>query len=163
MHGSALGNPGACGAAAVCYPTRLSDQPLIIWTAISSRSTRHYKELFALKLAIEFCTDWRKPREVHIISDCQSAISSVTSADLHRSHQDVIDDIRSSAQALSSQSTIVNPNWIAGHVLLKRLQQRYWKNLPNHIQMDVVITRKLQATSNNNNYNNNNKSFIYWW
>ncbi len=116
---STLGNPGACGAAAVCYPTGLSEQPLILNKPLSSRSTSYHGEFFALKLAVEFCIDWRKThnsREVHILSDCQSAISSVTSSNLHRSHQDVIDDIRRGVQNLESQSTTVKLHWIAGHV-----------------------------------------------
>ncbi len=70
-------------------------------------------------LTISFCIDWRKThnsREVHILSDCQSAISSVTSSDLHRSHQDDIDDIRRGVQDLDSQSTTVILHWIAGNV-----------------------------------------------
>ncbi len=70
--------------------------------------------------AVEFCIDWHKThnfREVHILSDCQSAISSVTSSDLHISHQDhIIDDIRRGVQVLESQSTTVKLHWIAGHV-----------------------------------------------
>ncbi len=117
--GSALGNPGACGAAAVCNPTGLSDQPIILNKPLSSRSTSYHGGLFALKLAVEFCIDWRKTynyMEVHILSDCQSAISSVTSSDLHRSYLDVIDDIRRGEQNLKSQSTTVILHWIAGHV-----------------------------------------------
>ncbi len=113
--GSAHGNPGACGAAGVCYPTELNDQPLILNKPLSSRRTSNHGEL----LAVEFCIDWLKThnsREVHILSDCQSTISSVTSSDLHRSHQDVIDDIRREVQDLESQSTTVKLHWIAGHV-----------------------------------------------
>ncbi len=99
--GSALGNPGACGAAAVCYPTGMSNQHLILNKPLSSRNTSYHGELFALKLAVEFCIDWNKThncREVHILSDCQLVISCVTSSDLHRSHQDIIDDIRRGVQ-----------------------------------------------------------------
>ncbi len=73
-------------------------------------------------MAVEFCIDWRKThnsREIHILSDCQSTISSVTSSDLHRSHQDVINDItciRRGVQVLESQSTTVKLHWIVGHV-----------------------------------------------
>ncbi len=39
--GSALGNSGACGAAAVCYLSSLQDQPIII-------STSYHGELYAI-------------------------------------------------------------------------------------------------------------------
>ncbi len=58
--GSALGNPGACGVASVCYPTGLSDQPIILNKPLSSRSTSYHRELFALRLAVEICIDWHK-------------------------------------------------------------------------------------------------------
>ncbi len=94
----------------------------ILSKPLSSRSTSYHRELFALKVAVEFCTDycyWRKThnsREVHIHSDCQSAILSVTFSDFHRSHQDVIDDIRRGVQVLEPRSTTVKLHWIAGHV-----------------------------------------------
>ncbi len=102
----------------MCYLTGLSDHPLIMNKPLSSRSTSYHGELFLL-CSVEFCIDWRKThnsREVYILSDCQSAISSVTSSNLHRSHQDVIDDIKRGVQDLESQSTTVKLHWIAGHV-----------------------------------------------
>ncbi len=117
------------------------------------------------KLVFLFCTNWRKTynsQEVHILSDYQSAITSITSADLQRSHQDVIDELRSEVHVLKSQSTNVNLNWIAGHIytytqvttswLIKprrKLQQRqhhYQKVKLNHTDFCGHIKEQLHAT-----------------
>ena len=120
--GSAIPNPGPSGAAAVCYPKGISSQPTVLSEPASHASTSYHGELFAIKLAIEFCIsrlDLHNFRAVHIFSDCQSAMLSVSSSEIHVSHQALIDSIRTSITNLAKQGIHTNIYWIAGHVSLE--------------------------------------------
>ena len=117
--GSALGNPGPTGAAAICYPEGIKSEPISIKEAVAKLSTSYNGELHGIKLATEFIkshTFNQHHTQVHILSDCQSAITSISSRDTHKSHQNCIDDIHRNVQVLRSRDITVNLHWVAGHV-----------------------------------------------
>ena len=52
--GSALGNPGPCGAAAIIHTHGLDMEPVILSRAISRNSSSYHAELAAIDLALEY-------------------------------------------------------------------------------------------------------------
>jgi len=50
VDGSALGNPGLCGAAAIVYSEGLSCEPICIAHPISKRSTSYHGEMKGLEI-----------------------------------------------------------------------------------------------------------------
>ncbi len=121
VDGSALGNPGPTGAAAICYPEGIKSQPITIKEAVGKLSTSYHGEIYAIKLATQFLKvydtkDNTSPTEAHVLADCQSAILSTTSRETHKSHQDCIDSIHKNVLDLKSNGVTVNLHWVAGHV-----------------------------------------------
>lgn len=119
--GSALTNPGPCGAAVVCYTEGMSSQPLILKQSVSRYSTSFHGELVALKLSSDFlkltCNVHRFHRfqQAHIFSDCKAAILSVSSTKLHSSQQQIIDSIQQDIAAIQNKGIVVNLYWVPGH------------------------------------------------
>ncbi len=67
---------------------------------------------------VNVITDYA-PHQAHILLDCESAITRISSIELHTSHQLVIDDIRQGVHNLKSRGTKIHLHWIAGHVNYK--------------------------------------------
>ena len=96
--GSAMPNPGPCGAAAICYLEGTASLPITLTEPVSQHSTSYHGELAAINLAVNLCASraTQKPCDaIHIFSDCQSAMLSIASADINQSHQSLIDNIQS--------------------------------------------------------------------
>ena len=79
--GSALGNPGPCGAAAILYYKGTMADHVFLEEPVSSISTSFHGEMTAIDIAV---TETAKnlhqcSRNIHILSDCTSAISIATS------------------------------------------------------------------------------------
>ena len=121
--GSALGNPGPCGSAAVCYLQGKRSGPVTLAEPVSTRSTSYHAELFAIYLALQYFVEskvYEFSNIAYILSDCQAAITSSCSSNIHTSHQILIDSIRSSIHTLTLKGMKITFNWIAGHVNLQR-------------------------------------------
>ncbi len=119
--GSALGNPGACGAAAVCFPEGLISEPVVCNLSVSKCSTSYHGELCAIRLATAFSVSYSDTHlimQIHIFSDCKSAIASSASLDQHICHQNVIDNIQQDVAVLSGKGVSTNLHWVAGHANL---------------------------------------------
>ncbi|MEO1006661.1 MAG: ribonuclease H family protein, partial [Cyanobacteria bacterium J06638_38] len=117
--GSALGNPGPCGAAAIGYLQGNRSTPITLSKPVAKIGTSYHAELVAIQLAVNFIVDskaYDHSRSVYILSDCQAAITSVCSANIHRSHQNLIDTIRGNIHDLLTKGLRIKFNWIAGHV-----------------------------------------------
>ncbi len=118
---SSLGNPGPCGAAAVCFLEGLISEPVVSDLSISKCSTSYHEELCAYRGATAFLVSYSDShliRQIHIFSDCKSAIASSASLDLHSCHQNVIDNIQQDVAVLSGKGVSNNVYWIAGHANL---------------------------------------------
>ena len=94
LDGSALGNPGPCGASAIIYEEGFDAEPTAVRQAISPLSTSYHGELAALLLCVTTVLESCLPKLshvqiLHIFSDCQSAIKSVISMKMLPSHQHI--------------------------------------------------------------------------
>jgi ribonuclease HI len=121
LDGSALGNPGPCGASAIIYTKGLDADPLPVRKAISPRSTSYHGELAALLLCVTTVLTSCLPKLnnvkiLHIFSDCQSAIKSVMSTKMLPSHQHIKDKFLKIISELLSKGIRTKISWVAGHV-----------------------------------------------
>ncbi len=120
--GSALTNPGPCGAAAIIYTNGMNSQPIIRTESISSFSTSYHGELRALKLALAYvCTfslnHWIS--EVRLFSDCQSALTSISSGKTCQNHTSTISEIRAHIRRLEEKNITTLGTWVCGHAELE--------------------------------------------
>ena len=77
--GSALTNPGPCGAGAAVYWNGIAGQPSLYKRPVSKQSSSYQGELQAIDLALQKVEERRPPlrgNTVHIITDCQSALQA---------------------------------------------------------------------------------------
>jgi ribonuclease HI len=120
--GSALGNPGPCGASAIFYIDGLSSLPIKVSESVSPLSTSYHGELTALRLAMEFIASRRDNlagKTIHIYCDCRAAIMAISSTAIHRTHQDIIDKFLSICTELQELDITTKVYWTPGHVQLK--------------------------------------------
>ena len=120
--GSALRNPGPCGASAVCYHEGMDTEPTVLTKSVSPLGTSYLGELCGLELATNHAREnipTYTPTSIHIFCDCQSAIQSISTTNIHSSHQDIIDNILRNITIIQKAGITVNLNWIAGHVKLQ--------------------------------------------
>ena len=80
--GSALANPGPCGAAAVIYPNGMASHPVILRRPVAARSTSYHGELSAIDLALGYTCDYLKANTtryniVAIHTDCVSTLQTI--------------------------------------------------------------------------------------
>ena len=79
--GSAQSNPGPTGSGVIIKKQGRNSTPIKIAKAVKYMGSSYEGELEAIKIATEYARDNISPSNVslHIFSDCQSAISAVTS------------------------------------------------------------------------------------
>ncbi len=120
--GSTLTNPGAGGAAAIIYTNGMNSQPIIRTEAISSFSTNYHGELRAIKLALAYACTYilnHQISEVRLFSDCQSALTSVSSGKMGQNHTSTISEIRAHISGLEEKNITTLGTWICGHAELE--------------------------------------------
>ena len=117
--GSALGNPGPCGAGAVIYVHSVSNAPFLLKRPISSKSVSYHGELAATDFALEYCqpysTSHPNINKIIILSDCQSAITTVSSYQYPSNFTNILCKIYDRIKQLSSKSIDLEMLWIAAH------------------------------------------------
>ncbi len=116
--GSALSNPGPCGAGAAIYIDGLASHPILCHQPISPKSTSYHGELAAVHLCVTRLLDTNTihlPCDVHILTDCQAALSALTSPSPPSNHTALIHSIHRSVQTLESKGATVTITWITGH------------------------------------------------
>ena len=117
--GSALGNPGPCGAGAAVYIGSLESNPIDLIAPVSKHSSSFSGELSAILLVLNFLVDYIQVHtfnKLRIFCDCQSVISVVTSYNFYPNHHEVIDKIRSNIEILHNHSVSTLISWIGGHI-----------------------------------------------
>ncbi|XP_063952156.1 uncharacterized protein LOC135153466 [Lytechinus pictus] len=116
--GSALSNPGPCGAGIVIYWTGLNCIPTCIGKPVARNSSSFHAEMVAIETAVEHVT-LKKPalvdQVVHILTDCQSAVMAMTSSLHSSSFPEVVSRTNKNITLLRSRGTTVTITWIAGH------------------------------------------------
>ena len=117
--GSALGNPGPCGAAAIVHTHGLDMEPVILKRPISGYSSSYHGELAAIDLALEYCVTFTQSHHHHdtvsIHTDCQSAKTTILRGSPHGFHT-LVSNIHSHITQLKQNRVQVELVWVAGHV-----------------------------------------------
>ena len=87
--GSALNNPGPCGAGVLIHWNGINSQPTKSFKPVSSKSSSYHGELEAIDLALEIILE-KEPdiinNNIHLLSNCQSAIYAVTSPTIGKNY-----------------------------------------------------------------------------
>ena len=119
--GSALTNPGPCGAASAIYWQGINSSYTLHTEPISAKSDSYHGELAAINLTLEaFVNASHLPfRKIHIMPDCQSAISTVANPIISDNHVDLQLKIRNKHEMLLAKGIEVDIKWTAGHIGLK--------------------------------------------
>ena len=115
--GSALGNPGPCGGAAVVFPGGLAGEPIIIKTPCSRYGSNYIGELWGLLLALMSVAleVVPLPQAYHIFTDCTSAIQCTVSRAVTGCYE-TVDDIREVITFLCRHACQVHLHWTPSHI-----------------------------------------------
>ena len=144
--GSALENPGKCGAGAAIYFDGLQQEPLTVKEPISVFSTSYHGEMLGLVLALtttlEKCetliqSGVETPKAIHILCDCKSALMSMTSSKILSSHHQLKEDFIAMVKQLQGLGVNTLMSWVAGHV-----------NLPGNDLADACAKEAAAEASN---------------
>ncbi len=104
--------------AAIIYTNGMNSQPIIRTESISSFITSYHGELIALKLALALaCTFALNHRisEVRLFSDCQSALTSISSRKTCQNHTSTISEIRAHIRRLVEKNITTLSTWVCCH------------------------------------------------
>ena len=119
--GSALSNPGPCGAGAAVFWNGVRGVPSTYTRAISRRSSSYHGELQAIFLALEAIANKNPPvynRRAHLITDCQSAVHAVTNCAVDGNYGLLLSKIQQCVNLLNTRKVEVCIFWTAGHINL---------------------------------------------
>ena len=119
--GSALTNPGPCGAGAAIHWHGIGTEATEHRRPVAIKSTSYHGEIAAIALALETVLSHQPQlsnRKIHLLTDCQSALLATTSNSSPRNHTEIISQISSKITQLKSHGNSVTITWIAGHVNL---------------------------------------------
>ena len=116
--GSALGNPGPCGGAALIYMEGLDGPQLKIMTAGSKEGSSYYGELLGLRaalmtIALEAVIP---PKEAHVFIDCTSVISVAAGTSDATGHYETVEDIHNLVDFLENRQCRVHLHWSPSHI-----------------------------------------------
>ena len=123
--GSALGNPGPCGSAAIIYKDGYENEPMRLHRPISVKSTSYHGEMDGLCLCISNAHEIlskensKSIEKIHIFCDCRGAIESVTSNDRILSHQSIKDEFIKHLTELNMKQILTEISWVSGHADLE--------------------------------------------
>ena len=117
--GSALSNPGPCGAAAIVYPQGLSHDPVTLKQAVSHRSTSYHGELCAIQLALSYINNLLSDNHVNLTSivihsDCKAALDTLIQG-CDRQYSNIVGQCASLMIDIENKGGEVTFMWIPGH------------------------------------------------
>ncbi|XP_078612824.1 uncharacterized protein LOC144882716 [Branchiostoma floridae x Branchiostoma japonicum] len=115
--GSALGNPGPTGCAAVVYEKWGTTEPFAVRKPVASKSNNYEGELEGLHLAIDTIT--RRPttsNKILLLCDCKAAIETVTGVQQVEAYNSLINTLRSKLSTLKSKGHTIQITWCPGHM-----------------------------------------------
>ena len=119
--GSALGNPGPCGAGAAIFWNGMLSHPTHHIKPVSANSSSYHGELQAILLALQAVAQRTPPmhdKKVHIITDCQSAVHATANCLDSQNHGHVLCRIKDFVKVLLNCNIRVHIYWTAGHINL---------------------------------------------
>lgn len=115
--GSALGNPGPCGAASVLYMAGMKSDPIELSKSISKSGTSYLGELWGIALTLDFMNEAViTPDRLDIFVDCTSAMASCSEIRPHVSHQSLIQHIQTESNLLAHRNCSITYHKVAAHV-----------------------------------------------
>ena len=118
--GSALGNPGPCGASAVMFREGVQSIPIVENQAVSSYSTSYRGELVGLQIATKMMLEEKNKSDfnsINIFCDCESAINSTQNIADYKT-PDSLKQIRENTKKLQEMGIKVKISHVPGHVNL---------------------------------------------
>jgi ribonuclease HI len=122
--GSALGNPGPCGAGAAIFTTGHSTAPIELTRPVSKHSHSYHGELQAIELALTNLTEFHHLQgSIIILSDCQSALITASSSRTSKDYPFLQKSIQLLAATLKASGHSVLLKWVAGHTDLPGNEQ----------------------------------------
>ena len=122
-------------------------------SGISSKSTAYHGEIAAIDIALNFCKNLYG-RKIFILSDCQSAIESVSNNITPDSYATLLNSIKSKSCLLNDRQCIITISWIGGHcgILGNELADKAAKSaclqaltLPPYLSMKAAKSLILQG------------------
>ena len=114
--GSALNNPGPCGASAIVYAEGMISTPIVRKEAISASGTSYLGELWGLVLALSFLKNCIPTIKVcHIFCDCQSALLSAATYSTQQAYHEVVSNINGMVSSVIAAGCDLHLHWVAGH------------------------------------------------
>ncbi len=120
---SALDNPGPCGASAVIFTHGIDHHHLTFNEPISKFGTSYQGELEGIRIALEqtvLLADQHQPTGLHIFTDCQSAITTVSSLGIETSeHLATNTRCRTLVRHLTEKGISCKISWVCGHAGLR--------------------------------------------
>ena len=149
--GSALGNPGPCGAAAILYYKGTMADHVFLEEPVSSISTSFHGEMTAIDIAV---TETAKnlhqcSRNIHILSDCTSAISIATSPMTSDTHAEIQCHIKALNKQIQQKGHNIDIFWIGGHVNVhgNNLADLHAKQAAEHAKQKAAVLTKASVKS----------------
>ena len=116
--GSALKNPGPCGAGAAIFKTGHSMHPTELERPVSKKSHSYHGELQALDLCLDNmvkCPPNHLTSRLIILSDCQSALITAASFKLSKEFTKLQIRIQQATENLLNKGHNVLLKWVPGH------------------------------------------------
>ncbi len=121
--GSALDNPGPCGASAIIFTHGIDHHHLTFKEPITKFGTSYLGELEGIRIALEqavLLSEQHRPAGIHIFTDCQSAITTVSSPGIETSeHLTTNTRCRKLVKHLRDKGISCNISWVCGHAGLR--------------------------------------------
>jgi len=115
--GSTLGNPGPTGAGVSIMWKGITARDTEYKRCVSNNSNNVHGELAALDLGLNVVNKTVfKPKHIHILSDCQSALKVVSSPVPPKYYSGLYYNILKQAKEITDKGTQITLKWIAGHV-----------------------------------------------
>ena len=118
VDGSALKNPGPCGAGAVIFWNGHGHHPTSHSSLISARSSSYHGELGGIELAFDVLNESVHNKPVHILVDCQSALDTASSTNMAKNHAELQRNIKKKHNGLLAKVKSVDISWVGGHINL---------------------------------------------
>jgi ribonuclease HI len=116
--GSALKNPGPCGAGAAIFKTGHSMHPTELERPVSKKSHSYHGELQALDLCLDKmvkCPPNHLTPKLIILSDCQSALITAASPKISKEFTELQIKIQQAVENLHNKGHNVQLKWVPGH------------------------------------------------
>ena len=177
--GSALSNPGPVGAGVVIKNKGPKITPVKLAKSVKQMGTSYEGEIEAIKLALEYANEniTSAHDNLHIFSDSQAAILSITCQDSEKYHNSMIRQIRENIMDISEKVDNIKIIYCPAHIGIegneladglaktgakkaKHLQPDPKTTLPQLKQSNKVLSIKKWSRRWNNSFQHKHKNTV---